>query len=116
MRVDPDPKPAKRIVDPGVGHRKVLRNPRCRLCEKPSQSGHHFLPRSLGGDDVEAAVIELCGTGTTGCHGLIEAADREARGKLGQRLRREEIDYAFAKMGPGRAAAFLLRYYNWRPK
>jgi len=56
---------------------------RCFNCWKilhRSQGGysvHHRIPRGMGGSrdpvlDSPANLVLLCGTGTTGCHGLIE--------------------------------------------
>lgn len=33
---------------------------------------HHVLPRSAGGTDTPDNLLDLCGSGTTGCHGWIE--------------------------------------------
>lgn len=53
---------------------------RCELCYTPLTvtSLHHRKPRQMGGtkkpwiNDPEN-FLALCGTGTTGCHGLVEA-------------------------------------------
>lgn len=52
-------------------------------------SGHHRLPRRMGGTNNPAVngaanVVILCGSGTTGCHGRIESnrTDAYARGLL----------------------------------
>ena len=52
---------------------------RCRRCRQPAESIHHRLPRSRGGDDSPLNLVALCGSGTTGCHGLIEAHPEWAR-------------------------------------
>jgi 5-methylcytosine-specific restriction protein A len=64
---------------------------RCELCNGPLQpmSVHHRRPRGMGGtrrDWVNEAgnLLAVCGTGTTGCHGMIESrrADAYDRGWL----------------------------------
>ena len=52
-------------------------------------------------------IASLCGSGTTGCHGLVEERDPEACGKLRLNLRTEQIVYVLAKKGKD----FLDRYY-----
>ncbi len=44
----------------------------CVSCGRPYESLHHILPRSQGGDDLVVNLAPLCGSGTTGCHGLLE--------------------------------------------
>ena len=45
----------------------------CRCCGKRSaESMHEILPRSLGGTVSHENSIALCGSGTTGCHGLMQ--------------------------------------------
>lgn len=43
----------------------------CRCCGGKRESFHHLVPRSQRGDDVAANVVSLCGSGTTGCHGIL---------------------------------------------
>jgi 5-methylcytosine-specific restriction endonuclease McrA len=100
----PDPRPAKRIVDTSV--KKALSAWCCRLCGDPNTTAHHLVPRSLGGDDVVSNLVLLCGSGTTGCHGLVEAHDPQALAQLRARLTDAELRYAIAKKGE----AWLERY------
>lgn len=60
---------------------------RCERCHEPvgihPSSVHHRIPRGMGGtsDDVVntvAALVLLCGSGTTGCHGWVESHRMEA--------------------------------------
>lgn len=51
----------------------------CEVCGNPIRPGvwpgfsrHHRLPRGRGGTNHLSNLLLLCGTGTTGCHGLIE--------------------------------------------
>jgi hypothetical protein len=121
----PDPKPAKRVkatADQWVQLRKQKLGP-CRCCGENmlavfpaypwNQSGlesslHHVVPKSLGGDDLAENLAPLCGDGTRGCHGLVEARDPWACSLLGLRLTGTERDYVLAKKG----ADFLARYYG----
>ena len=65
---------------------------RCVRCSKPIEgergrdwSLHHRQPRGMGGAKhrpmahTAANLISVCGSGTTGCHGHIEANRAEAR-------------------------------------
>jgi hypothetical protein len=70
-------------------------------------SRHHIVPRSSGGDDVEPNIVPLCGDGVRGCHGAVEAWDREARAKLRESLRPEEVAYVIERKGE----AWLDRNY-----
>jgi hypothetical protein len=75
-----DWKRGPRIVDPDAGWRKIRIEGECRLCGHVP-SGHpldklnrmHVVPRSQGGDDVDDNFVPGCGSGTTGCHGLLTA-------------------------------------------
>lgn len=42
---------------------------RCRVCGSPYVSLHHLLGGSLRSDELDN-LIPLCGSGTTGCHGI----------------------------------------------
>lgn len=100
-RFSPDPKPARSAG--GIGRPKSKRPRRFRTVASTSQwdlmreaklgpclvclwtgaeqllpsSLHHLVSKSLGGDDVEENLVSLCGDGTTGHHGLVEAWDGE---------------------------------------
>lgn len=108
-----DPKPAKRIKDPKLLaqlHRQ-LRD--CALCGDVGLliglSLHHIHrhPR----DDVRANLVMLCGSGTTGCHGDIEARDYATLESLGIYLRAERpdfLDYLTGKLGIEQAREWIL--------
>ena len=108
-----DPKPPRRIrADQNewvrLRKRKLSGWP-CRICDtNTAESLHHLVSKSLGGDDVAENLVPLCGSGTTGCHGLVEARDPWACSLLGARLTHAERDYVLAKKGP----VFLSRYYG----
>lgn len=110
----------------GIGMPKPLRNKRtkasperiaeirtkkldyCRVCETTNGlTAHHLIPRSLGGLWTESNIVGLCGSGTTGCHGLVEARDRRACAALRRSLSDPEYSYVVAKKGED----FLDRYY-----
>ena len=101
-----DPKPARRVVDKHAGKSKPRAEQRCRLCKSEFWNGlglsrHHLIPRSQGGDDIARNIVPLCGDGTRGCHGLVEAFP-EARMRLRGELTQDEIDYCVAKVGQDR--------------
>ncbi len=108
----PDPKPEKRIVDV-VAMRRFRKNsaPVCQVCGKPwpryAMSIHHIVPRSQGGDDVEANFAYVDGHGSSGCHGCLESRRNGARFRLRQVLSQAQVDYVVAKKGQ----AWLDRHY-----
>lgn len=117
--VVPDWKRAARIVDETAGWAKIRAEGICRICgHRPS--GHpldklnrmHVVPRSQGGDDVDDNFVPGCGSGTTGCHGLLTSAMEdphhprgltvaEARDEMNRSLTVEERRYAETKKWPG---------------
>lgn len=126
---EPDPKPARRKrkqirhVDPQATTRAVLREPRCVLCPNPSATGHHVIPRGgpYYGDDVPENIVAVCGSGTTGCHGEIEARREWALRSLGEYLatrRPDTIAYVREKLARGNAPdagdAWLERHLRVR--
>jgi hypothetical protein len=103
----------RRIRDPQAIRRAHLREPWCLLCGRPARSAHHVLAKGQQGDDVAANLFMLCGDGTTGCHGRIEARDPHTRGLLGQALSRETRRYLAMKLGgEDRAEAWIDRNYG----
>ena len=87
-----------------------LRPGSCPLCPVDPHRGvayvslHHLYDR----DDVPANLQWLCGSGTTGHHGLITEEDEVARRLLGQHVVRRRPDfliYLGAKAGAGKAQA-----------
>lgn len=87
----------------------------CRVCGKTKRkikiTLHHLVPRSLGGDDFEDNLVPLCGDGTTGCHGLIEAHHPRACASLRRALTVEEVAYISEKRG----TYYLRRRYPLTP-
>ena len=43
----------------------------CVVCGGPGTNRHERLPRGRGGPVDEFNTVVLCGSGTTGCHGLV---------------------------------------------
>jgi hypothetical protein len=96
-----DPKPPRR-VKATLAEWKRIREDKlgpCRVCGSHPTSLHHILPKSLGGDDIADNCAPLCGTGTTGCHGRIEAFEPWACTIFGKRLTDAEKAYVTRKKG-----------------
>lgn len=117
----PDPKPVRqarkqtRQVDRSATARACLTWRECAACGKPSATGHHVIPKAppLLGDDVIENIVPLCGSGTTGCHGLIEnedAATRKAVGKWISERRPDLIAYVREKLGKRAGDDYLRRH------
>lgn len=109
----PDPRPAKRIKDPAVMKRLHLRGVVCVLCGNKG-SLHHIYPKGQGGDDAESNLCALCGSGTSGHHGLIEDGDVQTRIALGAHLYLDRPDFMFylqAKLGEGAAREWLRQKF-----
>jgi hypothetical protein len=102
-----DFKSPARVVNPLAGLAKTLAEGRCRLCGNPYTTRHHLVSRSLRGDDIEANLVPLCGSGVTGCHGAVEARDPMVCSLLRSRLTDDELSYVLKKKG----ADWLERYY-----
>lgn len=114
--VTPDQKRPARIKDPDLMRRLHIRWRFCALCGRGAsqRSLHHIYPKGQGGDDVEACLVMFCGHGTAGCHGRIEAHDRETMEDFRDYIDRERsdfIEYLDAKLGGlEQALAWLDRY------
>lgn len=113
----PDPKRAPRVRDPELLRRMRYEFEECVLCGSVDFSIHHVLKRSQGGDDVRENLVALCGHGTAGCHGRIEAAEKEACAALGvhlSRYRRDTLDYLASRLGgPVAATEWLQQRGLW---
>lgn len=71
---------------------------------------HHVVPRSQGGDDCEENLIPLCGDGTKGHHGLVEAHEAHTCRLTAAAVQQYDgaaYAYAIEKLGELR---FLRRY------
>lgn len=89
----------KRIVDHEAVQRKVASDPVCRACSRRASDGHHIVLRSQGGDDVEENILPVCHE----CHMRYHAG----QGTL--KLKPEERDYVFAKLGREAGLEYLRR-------
>ena len=79
----------------------------CRVCGRLERvTAHHLIPRSLGGIWTESNIVPLCGSGTTGCHGDVEARHADACAKLRLSLDDSEYSFIVSRAGEG----FLDRY------
>lgn len=107
MAGKPDPRPPRRVkasqaeweaIKSRYGH------VRCVVCGRPGQSLHHLVPKSQGGDDLPINLVPLCGSGTTGCHGIFETHSKgysEVAGDLRDFICRdpERWAYVHGKLG-----------------
>lgn len=109
----PDPKPRKRHVAPpnwwaGMEAKKTGRCQCCgRMVGRHRTSWHHLIGKDLGGDDDEHNLSELCGSGTTGCHGEVQRLNRAFCKTLRSNLTGDQLAYIIGRKGRG----FLDRYY-----
>jgi hypothetical protein len=110
----PDPRPPKRIKDPGLLGLLHLNGGVCVLaddtCENYVSLHHiHKHPR----DDLNENLVWLCGSGTTGHHGAIESHDKRTKERFGTYLMVERMDflmYLHRKLGSDEAAhEWLIR-------
>lgn len=51
---------------------------RCERCDGIGITMHHRKKRSQGGDWIPSNIVALCGDGTRGCHGWVEANPNDA--------------------------------------
>ena len=70
----------------------------CRRCGRLGNNVHHRITKGMGGNkslrvNGLAALVTLCGSGTTGCHGWVTEHPEEAY-RLGWSIRRSEPDPA----------------------
>lgn len=81
----PDPRPRKRYKATPKEWEQIRSKLLLRACQvcllRKADSLHHVVRKSQGGDDWPDNMLAVCGTGTTGCHGLLEARDRAALAK-----------------------------------
>lgn len=108
----PDPKPSARVRNPAVLAKFAVEHRECALAglTPPASvigddcvawlSTHHVHKHPR--DDVEANLVRLCGDGTRGHHGLIEAHDHETCRALAAYLtenRSDTMEYLSRKLG-----------------
>lgn len=84
---------------------------RCELCHRPGESLHHRRKRSQGGLWRPSNILRLCGHGTAGCHGAIEAQPTTA-GVLGLTVA-SYLDPATVPVACHPAGLFVA---EWQPR
>jgi hypothetical protein len=115
--IRPDLKPEPRIKDPV--RLKILhaRWRECALCgeHRKGLSLHHISKHPR--DDHEGNLVMLCGDGVRGCHGGIEAGNRDKLRELGAHILNERDDvlpYLVSRKGSEEAAlAWVERVYHY---
>lgn len=124
--VVPDFKDEARIRDPDLLRRLHLEWKECALCgsvglplaHSPNPKNlmyiglslHHVLKHPR--DDIRGNLVMLCGHGTAGCHGLIEAHDPKTLSLLGRHIvsqRGDVISHLYHRLGVEAAQEFLSR-------
>lgn len=106
-----DPKPEPRVRDPGLLRELHLEWKECALCGSTDKLSLHHISKHPR-DDVRGNLVMLCGSGTTGCHGKIEARDEETLFALGRyilRSRGDVISYLYERHGAVAAQDYLRR-------
>jgi hypothetical protein len=101
--VTPDFKAPPRVIEDKEGWEQLRRaklGP-CRCCGKTGWplGLHHIVPKSQLGDDLPWNLVPLCGSGSEGCHGLVENRDAEARSAVRESLTEAEVAYVAGKRG-----------------
>jgi len=123
----PDPKPAPRIRNPVALARARLLWDECAACGAPPANGHHVLPKGSPwfGDDVEANIVMVCGTGTFRCHGALHGnpyvahsgqrwTQNEVRAAVGAFIlahRDDTVEYVLTKLGWTAGRQYLRTHY-----
>lgn len=121
--VNPDPRPQGPIRDPDLLRQLHLEWKECALCRSVGEARTGDNPENLiwvglslhhiskhPKDDVRGNLVMLCGHGTAGCHGLIEAAESKTLQNLGQYIlgaRGDTIAYLYERLGSVAAREFL---------
>lgn len=110
-----DAKPAPRVREPALLRSLHLRGGECALADRtcePTLSLHHVSKHPR--DDVEANLVFLCGHGTAGHHGLVEAHDPDTRARLAAVLRRrpETMEYLRWRFPLEEPDAWIARHYG----
>lgn len=86
----------------------------CLVCGQAPCTLHHVVPRDRFGDDIADNLVPLCGDGTSGCHGLVEAGDAETLRMLAEAIQADEpavYAYAVEKLGEdGWLRLFKVRF------
>lgn len=121
-----DFKKEARIRDPDLLRRLHLEWKECALCrnvglavpDSPNPENRMYIGLSLHHilkhprDDVRGNLVMLCGHGTAGCHGLVEAHDQRTLRLLGRYVithRGDVISHLYHRLGVEAAHEFLRR-------
>lgn len=110
----PDPKPARRIVDPKATTKALALHPWSIASGVLAHTGHHVLGKGQRGDDVVENIVGLTGSGTTGEHGRVHAADPVVLRLVGEGIRDDRPDviaYLRWKLGDVAAVEYLRSKY-----
>lgn len=116
----PFPKPEPRIKDPGIMRALHQRWRECALCgeHRRKLSLHHISKHPR--DDHHGNLVMLCGSGIAGCHGEVEAGNREKLRELGAHILNERDDvlpYLVSRKGSEESAlAWVKRVYHYEPE
>jgi 5-methylcytosine-specific restriction endonuclease McrA len=108
--VSADPKPGKRIRDPGLFKLLHARGVTCVLCGRAGQC-HHVYPRGQGGDDVYENLVGLCGR----CHDLLHGANEHTLVIFGEYISKERPDvlaYIQRKLGHEEGLEWLRQRFR----
>ena len=103
-----------RIRNPELLTELHLRWRECALCGRTQQLSLHHISNKPR-DDVEADLVMLCGHGTTGCHGDIEAHNATRRAELASYIRECRLDtcaYLDEKFPHEGADLWITRVYG----
>ena len=104
-----DLKPLRRIRDPQLLRTMHLVWVECCLCGAVSPLSLHHISKHPR-DDVRGNLCMLCGSGTTGCHGRIEARDPVTTRLLGEYIdefRGDVSDYLISRKGRTEAVEWM---------
>lgn len=88
-----------RVRDPELLSALHLRWRECAICGNTGVLSLHHISNKPR-DDLEGNLVMLCGSGTTGCHGLVESQLKSKRTWLAHYIRKNRPD--------------TLEYLEWR--
>ena len=87
----------------------------CVACGEPGSNAHHVLfGRHHRRTTDPRGGVTLCGSGTTGCHGLFHAGDVATRREIGLYIveqRDDTLDFLVEELGAEGAIEYLDRVY-----
>jgi len=114
------------VVDTGASRRTLLKSRECVACGAAASNAHHVVQKGSPhfGDDVEANLLPLCGTGTSGCHGAthgspyVRDGHRWTAEKVNRRIglavaaHPDTLSYVLDKLGQSAGREYLRRAYH----